>query len=101
MTLLQYDNMSLAINDSQMMLLNGFTASFHQVYHEKVYKVQRPRLNETNLDPDCYKDGPNNITHSRILRNWDWDLGITHEYSAKKKDERRDWHELEPIKESV
>ena len=89
--------MSLAINDSLMMPFNGLTASFNQTYHEKVNQVERPRLNETNLDPECYKDGAQNITHSRLLRNWDWELGQSTERSLRRdtKDSpspfKKDW----------
>ena len=114
--------MSLAINDSLMMPFNALGASFQQVYHEKVNKVARPRLNETNLDPDCYKDGPGNITHSRMLRNWDWELagGTPGDKSTQKKEKRglgaqragdsplkKEWHGLDhagplpPIREST
>ena len=103
-----------------MMPFNGLGASFQQVHHERVNRVARPRLNETNLDPDCYKDGPGNITQSRMLRNWDWELaGTPADRSTQKKEKRghaaqragesplrKEWHGLDnagplaPIRET-
>lgn len=58
-TILKVDNVNQALNESVMNPVAGFGASFDLTYFEKKHGLQRPRLNETNIDPDIIKDGSN------------------------------------------
>ena len=58
-TILKFDNVNLALNESVMNPVAGFGASFDLTYFEKKHGLQRPRLKETNIDPDIIKVGSN------------------------------------------
>jgi len=85
-TLLKVDNVNQAINESIMNPVAGFGASFDLTYFEKIHGMQRPRLNETNIDPDMIRDGTFGGDHSgsigvvgsdsMIARNWAWDISL-------------------------
>ena len=60
---------------------SGFGASFDVSYFEKVHGVQRPRLNETNLDPDIIRGGGADASsmheYSILAKNWNMDITAT------------------------
>jgi len=51
--------------------------------------VERPRLNETSMDPDMYKEEEeskaNDRSYSRMLYKWDWDLETVPEEQEKRQ----------------
>lgn len=56
MTSLRLDNISQVLNDSMMNAVQGHNASFSKTHFEIKNGVERPRLNETNMDPDMLKE---------------------------------------------
>ena len=96
-TLLKTDALNQIINDSVQNNVSGFSLSFSRTYIEKIRGVERPRLNETSMDPDFYMAGDddddeksssyvrkgrhNDVSHdrsySRVIKKWDWELGAT------------------------
>jgi len=82
-------------------------ATFDLTYHERIHGVQRPRLNETNVDPRIIAAVDDDIgrSFSRVLQNWDMgsnevsrdcDLSLLHKYgdatSLMNSLETRDWN---------
>ena len=80
-TLLRLDNLSLLINESVMNAVPGFSTSFQLTHFERTNNVERPRLNETNMDPDVLKelgDETKNINQTySMLKHWDWELNTS------------------------
>ena len=77
-TLLRLENLENVINES-VYCPTRFATSFSKTYTEHQLGVERPRLNETNMDPDTCKEGDGEETradrsYSRVIRNWDWDM---------------------------
>lgn len=58
----------------------GFGTSFGLTYYEKKHGVQRPRLNETNFDPDLSRAGIDDKSFSRLAKNWAWDVSVRKDY---------------------
>lgn len=79
-TWLKMDNVNQTINDTIHDSTYGYGVSFDLSYYERINSVQRPRLNESNIDPgllidDDDKDGKaHDRSYSRVIKNWDWDL---------------------------
>ena len=73
------------INDSVVNPVAGFSTSFSLTYHELENGVERPRLNESSIDPDFFRDdgsskGGNDCSYSAVIRNWDWEMmGLQHD----------------------
>ena len=76
--------------------VSGFGTSFDLTYFERKHGRQRPRLNETNIDPDFIKDRSDSKSllsraldksDSAIALNWAWDISIA---SQKEPDDEHD-----------
>ena len=76
-TLLKLEANSI-INESIWNPIGGFSTSFKRSFYERKFGVERPRLNETNIDPDLYGllaepeeiDGEQSM--SRVIKDWQW-----------------------------
>lgn len=71
-------------NESYHYPVIGQSATYSRTYIEKVLGVERPRLNDTSIDPDILKNFSVDCTRIRNLREslnsqsikkWDWELG--------------------------
>ena len=81
MTLLRLETANHVVNDSVFNPTPGFTTSFNKTYFELKNAVERPRLNETNMDPEMFKveeeSKANDISYSRMITKWNFDLDTT------------------------
>lgn len=82
-TWLKMDNVNQIVNDTIPDSALGHGTSFDLTYYERINNVQRPRLNESNIDPSLLIDDEDDDdkggrahdrSYSRIIKNWDWDL---------------------------
>ena len=86
MTLLKLKTLEHVINESIHYPVGGYSATYSKTYIEKLLGVERPRLNETSVDPDILKDisvdgsgsgdrSRQERSFSQVMKNWDWELG--------------------------
>jgi len=82
-TWLKMDNVNQLVNDTIPDSAHGYGTNFDLTFYERTNNVQRPRLNESNIDPGLLSlmdddDDKGGRTHdrsySRVIKNWDWDL---------------------------
>lgn len=71
-TLVKVEQACAIINDSVLYPLNGGTAvSFSRTYHELQNSVARPRLNETNMDPELLREADDlEQSQQLLLKRW-------------------------------
>lgn len=80
-TLLKLETVNQVINDPIQISMHGYSMNYSLTYFEKINNVERPRLNETNLDPGLLGDvdqqpsRAQDRSYSRVIKNWDWDIG--------------------------
>lgn len=56
-TILKLETVNQVINDTIQNSMYGYSMNYSITYFEKINNVERPRLNETNLDPGLLGDG--------------------------------------------
>lgn len=80
-TLLKMETVNQVINDTIQIPNLGYSMNYSVTYFEKINNVERPRLNETNIDPgllgdaDAQPSRAQDRSLSRVIKNWDWDIG--------------------------
>lgn len=80
-TLQKLETLEHIINESIHYPAAGYSATYTKTYIEKMLGVERPRLNETSVDPDLFKDFPegsrdrsrlDRSSISKVMKNWDF-----------------------------
>ena len=61
-TLVRLEN-DQVINDTVVHMISGCSMSFSRTFHELNYGVERPRLNQTSIDPDLCKPHDGNTSY--------------------------------------
>ena len=67
-SIMQVEPIAATIHDTVLMMPNIHTMTFHETFREKVSGTQRPRINESCIDPDLLEFDFKEVT--KIIDLW-------------------------------